>query len=110
MDQHKVLGTILGMALVTFLPRFVPAWLLSGRSLPSGLIRWLSYVPVGVFGAMLLPSLLLQDERLQLGAGNPSFWAGLATAGFALYSRSFLGTILTGIGIVALTRYFQAGA
>lgn len=110
MDQRQVLGTILGMALVTYLPRFLPAWLLSGRRLPDGLRRWLGFVPVAVFGAMLLPMLVLQENRLHLGLDNTALWAGLATALFARRSGSFLGTILAGIGMVALSRYFQSGA
>ena len=45
------------MAVVTFIPRVLPVLLLSRRSLPELLERWLSYVPVAV---LLICRLLLQ--------------------------------------------------
>ena len=39
---------ILGMALVTLIPRVLPVTLLAGRNLPPLLTRWLSFVPVSV--------------------------------------------------------------
>lgn len=39
---------ILGMALVTLIPRVMPVTLLAGRELPPLLTRWLSFVPVSV--------------------------------------------------------------
>ncbi len=42
---------ILGMALVTLIPRVMPVTLLAGRELPPLLTRWLSFVPVSVLAA-----------------------------------------------------------
>ena len=44
---------ILGMALVTLIPRVMPVTLLAGRELPPLLTRWLSFVPVAVMAALL---------------------------------------------------------
>ena len=58
MDQQRVFLTILGMAVVTYLPRLMPTWFLSSRSLPHWLVVWLRFVPVAVLSAMLFPSVL----------------------------------------------------
>lgn len=50
---------ILGMALVTLIPRVMPVTLLAGRELPPLLTRWLSFVPVSVLAALVAPDLLL---------------------------------------------------
>ena len=42
MDQTQITLTILGMGLVTYLPRLLPIWLLSARRLPPALVAWLS--------------------------------------------------------------------
>ena len=44
---------ILGMALVTLIPRVMPVTLLAGRELPPLLTRWLSFVPVSVLAALV---------------------------------------------------------
>ena len=55
MDQQTtVLITLLGMGLVTYLPRLLPAWFLRGRELPPFLVAWLRYVPVAVLAALLV--------------------------------------------------------
>ena len=50
-----MIGLIVGMALVTYLTR-APMMLLLRGELPAWLRRWLSYVPIAVFTALILPS------------------------------------------------------
>lgn len=49
-----MIGLIVGMALVTYLTR-APMLLLLRGELPSWLRRWLSYVPIAVFTALIVP-------------------------------------------------------
>lgn len=105
MDQRAVFITILGMALVTYLPRLLPVWLLSSRTLPPLVIAWLRYVPVAVMAAMLLPSLVVREQQLDLGVGNLFFWAAIPTILVAWKTRSFFGTVIVGMGLVALARW-----
>ena len=46
---------ILGMALVTYIPRVAPLLLLSSRQLNPHLMRWLEMVPPAVLAALLAP-------------------------------------------------------
>ena len=61
---------ILGMALVTLIPRVMPVTLLAGRELPPLLTRWLSFVPVSVLAALVAPDLLLADVKLNITGDN----------------------------------------
>ena len=61
---------ILGMALVTLIPRVMPVTLLAGRELPPLLTRWLSFVPVSVLAALVAPDLLLADGKLNITGDN----------------------------------------
>lgn len=105
MDQTALFLAILGMALVTYLPRLLPVWLLSRRTLPPLVVVWLRYVPVAVLAAMLLPMLVIQEARIDLGLDNLFFWAAIPAVLVAWKTKSFFGTVLTGMGIVALARY-----
>ncbi len=105
MDQTTIFLTILGMALVTYLPRLLPIWLLSRRTLPPLVVAWLRYVPVAVLAALLLPTLVVQKGQIDLGLNNLFFWAAIPAVLVAWKTKSFFGTLLIGMGIVALARY-----
>jgi branched-subunit amino acid transport protein len=105
MDQTLIFLTILGMALVTYIPRLLPVALLSSRSLPPLAIAWLRFVPVAVLAALLFPSLLIQEGRADISPGNLFFWAGLPTLLVAWKTRSLFGSVVVGMALVAAARY-----
>ncbi|WP_347178987.1 AzlD domain-containing protein [Roseofilum casamattae] len=85
------------MTIVTYLPRLLPAWFLSTRTLPPAVQIWLRYVPISVIGAMLLPSLLLQEGSLQFNTDNLYLLGSIPTIAVAVISRSLFLTVLAGI-------------
>jgi branched-subunit amino acid transport protein len=106
MDQRQIFLTILGMALVTYLPRLLPTWLLASRSLPRWLVIWLRYVPVAVLSAMLFPAVLTDAGKLQIGLDNLFLLAALPTLAVAWRTRSLFAPVATGVVLVALARRF----
>lgn len=104
MDQQAILLTILGMMLVTYLPRLVPLWFLSSRSLPGLAVTWLRYVPVAVLSAMLWPALVVRGSGVDLGLDNVFLWAAIPTLFVAWKTRSLFGSVIVGMGIVAVSR------
>jgi len=85
--------TISGMALVTFLIRFGMIALLS-RELPPLLARWLHYIPIAIFTALVIPGRLISNGTFESG---PELWAGLAGLLVAWRSRQVLPVILAGM-------------
>lgn len=89
--------TIVAMALVTYATRVTMLFALRGEIAPW-LRRWLSFVPVAVFTALIVPPLLLQTRvgttTLVLG---PQLVAGLVGALAAWYTRNVLATIGAGL-------------
>ncbi len=96
---------MIGMLIVTYIPRMLPLLLLASRPLPPLVIAWLKYVPVTVLSALLLPSLLIQDRELSFGRDNLFLWAAFPTIFVAWKTKSFFGAVLTGVGLVAAARY-----
>lgn len=92
------------MALVTYLPRLIPAWLLRDKKLPNFLISWLNYVPVAVLAALLLPTLLIEGESINLSASNLYLWAAIPAALVAWKRKSLFGTVVIGMLVVAIAR------
>jgi len=105
MDQKVILLTILGMAVVTYLPRLLPVYFLSSRSLPPLVVDWLRYVPVAVLAAMLFPSLLVQGDQVALAPNNIFLYAALPTLLVAWKTRSLFGSVMVGVVLVAAARY-----
>jgi len=104
MDQQSIFLTILGMAAVTYLPRFLPTWLLSSRSLPRWLVRWLKNVPVAVLAAMLFPAIIAQGGSVAVDLRNLFLLAAFPTVLVACKTRSLFGSVITGVVLVALGR------
>jgi branched-subunit amino acid transport protein len=104
MDQTRVFLTLVGMGLVTYLPRLLPVWLLSSRRLPAAVVTWLRYVPASVLAAMLFPAIFTQQGALNLQPGNLSLWAALPTLLVAWKTRSLFYAVVTGIAAIALLR------
>lgn len=105
MNQQIIFLTILGMALVTYLPRVLPTWLLSGKSLPPLAAAWLRYVPVAVLAAMLFPSLAVQEAQVDPILAPLFFHAALPTVLVAWKTKSLVGAVAAGMGVVALARF-----
>ena len=97
---------ILGMALVTYPPRLIPVWFLSSRDLPRVVIVWLKYVPAAVLAAMLLPSVVVSADRLNVGLDNLYLLAALPTLLVAWKTRSLFVSVLVGMALVAAGRLF----
>jgi branched-subunit amino acid transport protein len=104
MDQKTIFLTILGMGLVTYLPRLMPVLVLSSRSLPAVVVDWLRYVPPAVLAALLLPSLLLKEGSLGISINNLFLMAAIPTFIVAWKTRSLFASVVTGMVLVALGR------
>ncbi|MBW2622491.1 MAG: AzlD domain-containing protein [Deltaproteobacteria bacterium] len=106
MDQKDIFLTMIGMGLVTYLPRLLPILLLASRSLPRLVENWLNYVPVAVMAALVGPALLVPDSKLDISFTNLFLLAALPTFAVAIKFRSLSGSVLVGVGFVAGARYF----
>lgn len=109
MDQALIFWTLVGMAIVTYLPRLLPILFLSGRNLQPFIASWLRLVPPAVLAAMLIPSLLVREDAVDLDFDNLFFWAALVAFPVAWKWNSLVATVLVGMGLVALGRYLGVG-
>jgi branched-subunit amino acid transport protein len=106
MDQELIFYTMLGMAAVTYIPRMLPIMFLASRSMPGFLIRWLSYVPISVLSAMLLPELLVKNNNIDFSLDNVFLLTAIPTMIVGWLTKSLYLTVFTGMGIIAVYRYF----
>ena len=88
---------ILGMGLVTYVPRWLPLIFLSRRQLPQWLVDWLDFIPVAILSALLAPLLLTSGVEPSLDFGRLELFAALPTFAVAWWTRSLGGTVLAGM-------------
>lgn len=103
MSDTYIWSVILGMALLNFMVRFVPIAIVSRMDLPRPVMRWLSYIPASVMGALVAGEVLRPGGEWQPPLSSPHLWGAALTALVYWRTRSFLGATLAGmISFVAL--------
>lgn len=97
MTFQDYLLLLLGMGLVTYLPRLLPLLVLSQRQLPQWLVEWLELIPAAILAALLAPAIFIESSSGHLDLMRSEFWVAIPTFLFALYTRSLGGTVLVGM-------------
>lgn len=88
-----MIGLILGMALVTYLTR-APMMLLLRGELPGWLRRWLQYVPIAVFTALIVPTFVAPNGVPEL---HVNLAVGLVAAVVVWRTRQIYVGIIAGL-------------
>lgn len=97
---------IAGMAFVTFSTRYAMIALLGRISIPDGMLRALRFVPAAVLTALIVPALVLnQNKVLALTWHNANLIAGLIAIVVAWKTRHLLLTLAAGMGTFWLWRW-----
>lgn len=84
----EMIGIVLGMALVTYIPRVLPALFMNRIAVPPWFESWLQSIPYAALGALIFPGILLVDQ------GHPE--VGLAGGGVAVL-LAFLRVHIMGV-------------
>ncbi|HDX9590807.1 TPA: AzlD domain-containing protein [Bacillus pseudomycoides] len=99
--RWDLLLVVLGCAIVTLLPRVIPLLVLSKIEIPEWGLRWLGHIPIAILAALLAQTLFMHETVKvdYIVAAIPTFLV-------AIFTRSLLGAVLTGVIVVFLLRLF----
>ncbi|MFH0847262.1 MAG: AzlD domain-containing protein [Chloroflexota bacterium] len=97
MSQSEYIVLIIGMGLATYLPRWLPLFVLAGRRLPELFVLWLDLIPVSLLSALLLPELLTDGVPRRFTPLQIEFLVAIPTFIFALKKKNLAGTVLLGM-------------
>ncbi|WP_442599107.1 AzlD domain-containing protein [Neobacillus sp. D3-1R] len=97
----EILWMIIGMGLVTYIPRMLPFVLFKGKELPPFLQGVLKNVPFATLGALIFPGILLIQEDI---------WYGILGAA-AAFLTAFLGAnvivvVVSSIAVLTIYSFF----
>lgn len=76
--EMNLLWMIVGMGLVTFVPRLLPLVAMNTKHWPAWSKRMLSRVPFAILGALIFPGILYAGEQMTWGVAGAAFAAVLA--------------------------------
>lgn len=88
---------ILGMAVVTYIPRAVPLTFLEGKELPQTLQNVLRNIPYAVLGALIFPAIFFIQENIWYGVIG-----AIAAFGIAFTGANVMIVVLGSIAVLAV--------
>jgi branched-subunit amino acid transport protein len=99
--SKEIVIMIIGMAIVTYIPRMLPFVMFRGKELPPFLQGVLKNVPYATLGALIFPAVLFIQEDI---------WYGLIGAA-AAFIVAFMGAnvivvVIGSISVLTLYSYF----
>lgn len=104
--KSEIIPIIIGMGVVTYIPRWLPLFFLTRRRLPFWLIDWLDFIPAAILSALILPALVTTGEPRHLVWVKPDLWVAVPVLIFALKTKSLAGTVVIGMALYWLASRF----
>lgn len=103
-DLHTLVLIVL-CGVVTLLVRVIPFIMISRVNLPAIVIKWLSFIPITLFTALIIDGVIQQhDHAFGYTLNLPYIIAIVPTVMLAIFTRSLTVTILGGIFVIACLR------
>ncbi len=90
--MNNTLLIVLGMAVVTYIPRMLPMVFLKNLRLQPYIRRFLSFIPFAALGALIFPEILYSTESM----ASSMIGAGLAIL-LSLFTKNLMVIVLGGI-------------
>jgi branched-subunit amino acid transport protein len=96
---------IAGMALLTFIPRYIPFALAGRITIPPWLAKALNFVPTAVLTCIIVKATLVHNGELLIALENHYLIAALAALFTSLVSRHLLLTVMVGLVCFGLLQW-----
>ena len=97
LTDMKIWILIVGMAIVTYVPRMIPLLMFSKKNLPSWLESWLKYIPVGIFSALVFPDIFIRNQMFSMTINNIELISSILVFAIAFKTRSLGLSVIVGI-------------
>jgi len=104
--DFEYLVLVIGMGIVTYIPRLIPILVLSQRELPRWLVQWLDYIPAAILSALIFPALLTSGDPRTVVVISPEVLVAIPTVIIACKTRSLAGTVISGMALYWLAQRF----
>lgn len=99
MSSGQLWILLAGMALVTFVPRYLPFYIADKLRLPSWMERTLEYVPIAILTIIISQTVVFREGKLDLAGTNPYLLTALVACLVAMVQPRLYVTI--GVGLLS---------
>ena len=97
---------IIGMALVTYIPRALPIALFANQEISPSIQKWLTYIPGSVFAALVCSDVFFWQNQVTLSiVSNKKLIPSLLVLLVALKTKSLMWSISVGVLSLATMIY-----
>ncbi len=100
----RLLALFAAMGVVTYVPRVLPLFALSGRRLPPLLVHFFEGFPVAVLAAFVVPLVLAPGGKLALDLDNLELLVAVPTTLVAVRTRSLIAAVVAGAVFMVIAR------
>lgn len=90
----KLVYLVIGMAIVTYIPRMLPLVMLQNITLPSYINRFMGFVPYAALGALIFPGVLYSTGSEHL---EPAIVGGITSIILAFFRSNLIIVVIGGI-------------
>lgn len=101
MISNPMFLIILGMSIVTYIPRVLPLVAINGKEMPPKVKAVLQNVPYAALGALIFPGILFIQNDIWFG-----IIGGLAAFAVALLGANIIVVVLSAITVLTLYSFF----
>ena len=95
--SNEMLIIILGMGIVTYIPRMLPLVFINGKEIPTRHKSILQNVPYAALGALIFPGVLFIQEELSFG-----IIGGITAFIVAYFTNHLLIVVISSISVLIL--------
>jgi len=96
---------LIGMAILTYIPRYIPFALAGRIAIPPVLARALHYVPTAVLTCIIIKATLVHQGELQFSFENHYLIAAVVAFFTSLMTRNLLLTVIVGLACFGLMKW-----
>jgi branched-subunit amino acid transport protein len=103
MLKAEYIMLIVGMGLVTYIPRYLPLFFLAQRNLPRWFIEWLDMIPVAILSSLVFSEIFLSGIPRHLDMFQTKSLMAIPTFLIALKTESLGWTVISGMILFWMT-------
>lgn len=104
-ETTKIWLIIVGMTLVTAIPRMMPYFIMNKKALSEPLRAWLKLLPTVIFASMIAPPLLVDSGVLDPLAHLSDLAAVLAAGVIAYFTRNIAFSLGSAVTVLLVIQY-----
>jgi len=107
MIETEYILLIVGMGLVTYIPRYLPLFFFAQRNLPRWFIEWLDMIPVAILSALVFSEIFLSGSPRHLDLLQIKSLVAIPTFLIALKTKSLGGTVISGMILYSIAEWLS---